>query len=47
MSRITLRLPDDIKAWLAKRAARTAASLNHEIVRLLRERMDRDDRPAA
>lgn len=45
LSRITLRLPEDLKDWAAKRAARTASSLNNEIVRVLREKMDQEDQP--
>lgn len=44
LSRITLRLPEDLKAWTVNRAARTASSLNSEIVRVLRERMDQEAR---
>lgn len=47
LSRITLRLPEDLKAWAADRAARMASSLNSEIVRVLREKMDQESRPAA
>jgi hypothetical protein len=42
LSRLTLRLPEDIKAWTALRAARNAASVNSEIVRLLRAQMDKN-----
>lgn len=44
LSRFTLRLPDDVKEWVARRAARTASSLNSEIVRVLRDRMDQEAR---
>lgn len=47
LSRITLRLPEELKAWAASRAARTASSLNNEIVRVLREKMDQEARPTA
>ena len=46
LSRITLRLPIEVKQWLAARADLNAGSLNSEIVRLLREKMDHEDRPA-
>lgn len=36
-----IRLPLDLKAWLATEAARNGASQNSEIVRALRERMER------
>lgn len=36
-----LRLPADLKAWIADQAARNGASQNAEIVRSVRERMDR------
>lgn len=45
LSRLTLRLPDDLKAWVANRAVRNAGSLNNEIVRVLREKMDQEDYP--
>ena len=46
LSRVTLRMPKDVHDWLTKRAATNLASLNSEIVRVLRERMDAEDRPA-
>jgi hypothetical protein len=36
-----VRLPADLKAWLAKEAARNGSSQNSEIIRALRERMER------
>jgi len=36
-----LRLPEDLKAWLAAQASRNASSQNSEIIRALRERMER------
>ena len=36
-----LRLPADVKAWLIEQAARNASSQNSEIVRAVRERMER------
>lgn len=47
MSSFPLRMPEDLRAWVAERARHYGTSLNSEIVRLLRERMDRDNRPAA
>lgn len=46
LSRITLRMPKDVHDWLTRRAATNLASMNSEIVRVLRERMDAEDRPA-
>lgn len=37
-----LRCPPEVKKWLDKEADRNGASLNSEILRALRERMDRD-----
>lgn len=45
LSRLTFRMPQDMRAWLISRAQRNAASINSEIVRLIRERMDQEDRP--
>lgn len=36
-----LRLPAEMKAWVQVQAKRNGASLNSEIVRSIRERMDR------
>lgn len=36
-----LRLPDDLKTWLAAQANRNASSQNSEVIRALRERMER------
>ena len=46
LSRITLRMPKDVRDWLTKRAASNMASMNSEIVRVLRERMDAEERAA-
>ncbi|MBR0691592.1 Arc family DNA-binding protein [Bradyrhizobium lablabi] len=35
-----VRLPDEIKAWLAQEASRNASSQNSEIIRCIRARMD-------
>lgn len=45
VSRLTCRMPRDIREWLDNRAVRNAASLNSEIVRVLREKMDQEDHP--
>jgi hypothetical protein len=39
-----VRMPKDVKTWLEKEAARTGASQNSEIVRLLRDRMDQSEK---
>lgn len=41
-----LRLPDDLKAWVAAQAERNGASMNSEIIRALRAAMDRDVQPS-
>lgn len=46
LSRITLRMPKDLHDWLLRRAAYNVSSLNSEIVRVLRERMDAEGRSA-
>ncbi|MGH1571898.1 Arc family DNA-binding protein [Methylobacterium sp. P31] len=40
-ARVTLRLPNDLKVFLAREAERNGSSQNSEIIRALRERMDR------
>ena len=37
---VPLRLPLDMRAWLEKQAARSLASMNNEILRCIRARMD-------
>lgn len=39
--RITLRMPRDVRAFLLAEASRNLTSQNAEIVRAIRERMDR------
>jgi len=41
-----IRLPADLKAWIEAEAARNGGSMNSEIVRALRERMEKQ-RPAS
>lgn len=36
-----LRLPEEIKRWLVKQAERNGSSQNSEVVRAVRERMER------
>lgn len=38
---LQLRLPTDLKTWLKAEAEKNGASQNSEIVRAIRERMDR------
>ena len=42
LPRLMVRLPLDIKKWLAQQARRNASSQTSEIVRSLRERMERE-----
>jgi len=46
---VAIRLPAEVKAFIKNEAARNASSQNSEIVRSIRERMDRQnaERPAA
>lgn len=37
-----LRMPKDLKAFVATQAEKNASSLNSEIIRALRERQDRE-----
>lgn len=36
-----LRLPDDLKAWISEQADKNASSQNSEVIRSIRERMER------
>lgn len=47
LSRITLRMPKDVHEWLTKRAATNLASMNSEIVRVLRKEKDAEKSTAA
>ena len=40
---LQLRLPTELKAWIAAQAAKNASSQNSEIVRAVRERMERSE----
>lgn len=40
--RFFVRLPPDAKLWLVKQSRKNASSQNSEIVRCIRERMDRE-----
>lgn len=37
-----IRMPDDIKSWLAKRAEGNERSMNKEVLFILRKEMERD-----
>lgn len=39
---LQLRLPPDLKDWIAAQAAANASSQNSEIIRAIRERMERN-----
>jgi hypothetical protein len=39
--KMQVRLPPDLKLWLHKQSAKNASSQNSEIIRAIRERMDR------
>lgn len=42
---LKIRLPPDQKAWIDRQADRNRTSRNSEVVRAIRERMDRDGHP--
>jgi hypothetical protein len=44
---VLVRLPPALKAWIVEEAARNCASHNSEIVRSVRERMEREQANAA
>ncbi|WP_152455134.1 Arc family DNA-binding protein [Roseivivax sp. THAF40] len=39
ISKIQLRLPSDVKAWIESEAVRNGSSQNSEVIRALRDRM--------
>lgn len=41
LPKIVIRLPEDVKDWLVEQAAENASSQTSEIVRAVRERMQR------
>ncbi|OAN86270.1 Arc family DNA-binding protein [Sulfitobacter geojensis] len=41
-----MRLPPDLKDWIAAQAAANVSSQNSEIIRAIRERMERTETPA-
>lgn len=42
---LQLRLPPDVKAWLAAEAERNGSSQNSEVIRALRDAMSRTTQP--
>lgn len=42
---LQLRLPPELKDWIAAQAAANASSQNSEIIRAIRERMERTEQP--
>ena len=42
LPKLMIRMPRDMKLWLMAQAKRNASSQNSEIIRTLRERMDRE-----
>jgi Arc-like DNA binding domain len=40
-----IRLPNDVLSWVEQEAARSLASRNSEIVRIVRQRMDAAEQP--
>ena len=47
MKQLQVRLPDDLKAWLAMQAQANGSSQNSEVIRAIRERMERTTRTVA
>lgn len=45
IKQVPVRFPADIKAWLMEQAARNGSSQNSEVIRAVRERMDRETQP--
>lgn len=43
---LPIRLPDDVKSWIEAEAAKNSCSQNSEIIRAIRERMERLQRVA-
>lgn len=40
-----VRLPDELKAWIAAQSDKNGSSQNSEVIRAVRERMDRETQP--
>lgn len=47
MKQLPIRLPPDVKAWLADQARLNGSSQNSEVIRAVRERMDRQEAASA
>lgn len=47
MKQLPIRFPADVKAWLAEQAERNGSSQNSEVIRAVRERMERADTATA
>lgn len=45
IKQVPVRFPADVKAWLMNQAARNGSSQNSEVIRAVRERMDREAQP--
>lgn len=45
-AKLMLRLPEDAKAFIAAQAERNGSSQNSEIIRCIRDRMDRETKTA-
>jgi predicted HicB family RNase H-like nuclease len=43
---LQLRLPTELKDWIAAQAAANVSSQNSEIIRAIRERMERNEQAA-
>lgn len=41
MKQLPIRFPADVKAWLMEQAIRNGSSQNSEVIRAVRERMER------
>lgn len=46
-TKLMVRLPDEVKAFVEKEAARNGNSQNSEIIRCIREKMDRAEMKTA
>ncbi|MDU9005737.1 Arc family DNA-binding protein [Sedimentitalea todarodis] len=45
MKPMQLRLPEGLKDWIKSEADKNASSQNSEVIRAIRERMDRTEQP--
>ena len=44
---VAIRFPADVKAWLAEQAEKNGSSQNSEVIRAVRERMERSETATA